>query len=181
MRNRPYKNEKFHHVTLLSFKILENFVLKIVHCGHNLGAHMNKIGWMGPGSRFFWEKKLKKCPDQKMTKGKIVLELVKYAKSAVRKFWPIRGLHCGHVTLNLIVLEGFPWKNWGVRCWAANELNYCPTYVTFNLDRFRITVWNFSIAFFKLGSCNSPLGQLQPGCTSSRIEYQPWNTKSAQI
>ena len=27
-----------------------------------------------------------------MTKGKTVLELVKYAKSAVRKFRPIRGL-----------------------------------------------------------------------------------------
>ena len=25
-----------------------------------------------------------------------------------------------------MVLEGFPWKNWGVRCWAADELNYCP-------------------------------------------------------
>ena len=85
---------------LLCLKILENFVLKIVHCGHNLGARMKKIGWMSLGSRFFWEKKLKKCPDQKMTKGKIVLELIKYAKSAVRKFWPIRGLHCGHVTLN---------------------------------------------------------------------------------
>ena len=85
---------------LLCFKSLENFVLKIVHCGHNLGAHMKKIGVMCPRSRFFWEKKLKKCPDQKMTKGKIVLELVKYAKSAVRKFRPIRGLHCGHVTLN---------------------------------------------------------------------------------
>ena len=31
-----------------------------------------------------------------MTKGKIVLELLKYAKSATRKFWPIRGLHSGH-------------------------------------------------------------------------------------
>ena len=29
---------------LLCFKSLENFVLKIVHCGHNLGAHMKKIG-----------------------------------------------------------------------------------------------------------------------------------------
>ena len=71
---------------LLCFKSLENFVLKIVHCGHNLGAHMKKIGWICPRSRFFLEKKLKKCPDQKMTKGKIVLELVKYAKSAVINF-----------------------------------------------------------------------------------------------
>ena len=47
---------------------------------------MKKIGVMCPRSRFFWEKKLKKCPDQKMTKGKIVLELVKYAKSEVRNF-----------------------------------------------------------------------------------------------
>ena len=47
---------------------------------------MKKIGPLGPRSRFFWEKMLKKCPDQKMTKGKIVLELVKYAKYAVRKF-----------------------------------------------------------------------------------------------
>ena len=78
---------------LLCFKSLENFVLKIIHCGHNVGAHMKKIGWICPGSRFFLEKKLKKCPDQKMTKGKIVLELVKYAKSVVRKFRPIRGLH----------------------------------------------------------------------------------------
>ena len=57
---------------------------------------MKKIGVMCPKSRFFWEKKLKKCPDQKMTKGKIVLELVKYAKSAIRlkkKFQAIRGLH----------------------------------------------------------------------------------------
>ena len=28
-----------------------------------------------------------------------------------------------------MVLEGFPWKNWGVRCWAAFELNYCPGYL----------------------------------------------------
>ena len=61
---------------------------------------MKKIGPLGPRSSFFWEKLLKKCPNQKMTKGKIVLELVKYAKSAFRKFRPIRGLHCGHVTLN---------------------------------------------------------------------------------
>ena len=33
-----------------------------------------------------------------MTKGKIVLELLKYAKSDIRKFGPIRGLHSGHVT-----------------------------------------------------------------------------------
>ena len=85
---------------LLCFKSLENFGLKIVHCGHNLGAHIKKIGWICPGRMFFGEKTLKKCPDQKMTMGKMVLELVKYAKSPVRKFRPIRGLHCGHVTLN---------------------------------------------------------------------------------
>ena len=28
----------------------------------------------------------------------MVLELLKYAKSAIKKFRPIRGLHCGHVT-----------------------------------------------------------------------------------
>ena len=33
-----------------------------------------------------------------MTKGKMVLELLIYAKSAIKKFRPIRGLHCGHVT-----------------------------------------------------------------------------------
>ena len=37
-------------------------------------------------------------PRSKMTKGKIVLEMVKYAKSAVRKFRPNRGLLCGHLT-----------------------------------------------------------------------------------
>ena len=35
-----------------------------------------------------------------MTKGKKVLELPKDAKSAIKKFGPIRSLHCGHVTLN---------------------------------------------------------------------------------
>ena len=29
----------------------------------------------------------------------MVLELLIYAKSAIKKFRPIRGLHCGHVTL----------------------------------------------------------------------------------
>ena len=52
---------------LLCFKSLENFVLKIVHCGHNLGAHMKKIGWICPGSRSFWEIFFKKC--RKVTKG----------------------------------------------------------------------------------------------------------------
>ena len=47
---------------------------------------LKKIGWMCPESKFFLEKKLKKCPDQKITKGKIVSELVKYAKSEVRNF-----------------------------------------------------------------------------------------------
>ena len=54
---------------------------------------MEKIGLICPRSRFFWEKKLKKCLNQKMTKGNIVLELVNYVKSAVRKFRPIRSLH----------------------------------------------------------------------------------------
>ena len=41
-----------------------------------------------------------------MTKGKMVLELVIYAKSAIKKFRPIRGLHCGHVTfVNLQVYD----------------------------------------------------------------------------
>ena len=79
---------------------------------------MKKIGGMGPRSRFFWKKKLKKCPDQKMTKGNIVLKLVKYAKSAVRNFRPIRGLHCGHVTLNggLWLVEIFLLQIWHI--WA---------------------------------------------------------------
>ena len=33
-----------------------------------------------------------------MTKGNIVLELLNNAKSAIKKFGPIRSLHCGHVT-----------------------------------------------------------------------------------
>ena len=37
-------------------------------------------------------------PNQKMTKVKMVLELLIDAKSAIKKFRPIRGLHCGHVT-----------------------------------------------------------------------------------
>ena len=32
----------------------------------------------------------------------------------------------------LMVLEGFPWKNWGVRCLAADELNYCPKDTTYS-------------------------------------------------
>ena len=53
---------------------------------------------MGFGSGFSEEKILKERPELKMTKGKIVLELLKYAKSAIKKFGPIRSLHCGHVT-----------------------------------------------------------------------------------
>ena len=45
-----------------------------------------KIGGRGLGSRFLEKKILKKCPDQNLTKGKLVLELLKYAKSAIRKF-----------------------------------------------------------------------------------------------
>ena len=41
---------------------------------------------MGPKSRFFEKKILKYCPDQNLTKGKIVLELLKYAKSAIKNF-----------------------------------------------------------------------------------------------
>ena len=59
---------------------------------------MKKIGGISLKSRFSEKKIFNECPDQKMTKGKIVLELVKYAKSVVRKFRPIRGLHSGHVT-----------------------------------------------------------------------------------
>ena len=79
---------------------------------------MKKIGPLGPRSRFFWKKKLKKCPNQKMTKGNIVLKLIKYAKSAVRNFRPIRGLHCGHVTLNggLWLVEIFWLQIWHI--WA---------------------------------------------------------------
>ena len=40
-----------------------------------------------------------------MTKGKMVLDLLKYAKSTVRKILPIRGIHCGHMTL----IEAFDW------------------------------------------------------------------------
>ena len=60
------------------------------------------VKW-APEVGFLKKKILKKCPDQNLTKGKIVLELVKYAKSALRKFRPIRGLHSGHVTFK----EGF--------------------------------------------------------------------------
>ena len=35
----------------------------------------------------------------------MVLELLKYAKSAIKIFRPIRGNHCGHVTSK----EGFRW------------------------------------------------------------------------
>ena len=26
------------------------------------------------------------------------------------------------------LIKGFPGKYWGVRCWATDELNYCPFY-----------------------------------------------------
>ena len=42
-------------------------------------------------SGFSEEKKLKEGPELKITKGKIVLELLNYAKSAIKKFGPIRG------------------------------------------------------------------------------------------
>ena len=40
-----------------------------------------------------------------MTKGKMVLELLIYAKSAIKKFRPIRGLHCGHVTSKYVFCD----------------------------------------------------------------------------
>ena len=55
---------------------------------------------MGLRGGFLEKKILKLCPDQNLTKGKTVLKMVKYAKSAVRKFRPIRDLHSGHVTSN---------------------------------------------------------------------------------
>ena len=59
-----------------------------------------------------------------MTKGKMVLELLKYAKSAIRKFRPIRGFHCGHVTLNggLWLVEIFWLQIWHI--WAILRLFY---------------------------------------------------------
>ena len=42
----------------------------------------------------------------------MVLELLKYAKSAIKIFRPIRGNHCGHVTSK----EGF----WLVQFFIAN-------------------------------------------------------------
>ena len=48
-------NIKYFNTKLLCFKFLENFVLKIIHCGHHLGAHMKKISWISPESRFFLE------------------------------------------------------------------------------------------------------------------------------
>ena len=81
---------------LLRFNSYENLVFKIVHFGHYDDAIKKKNCEHLIRSQFF----LKKCPDQNLTKGKIVLELLKYAKSVIRKFRPIRSLHCGHVTLN---------------------------------------------------------------------------------
>ena len=52
---------------------------------------MKKIGPMGIGSGFSEEKILKERPELRVTKGKIVLELLNYAKSAIKKFGPIRG------------------------------------------------------------------------------------------
>ena len=57
-----------------------------------------KFGGMGLRSRFLEKKILKQRPDQNLTNGKIVLELLKDNRSLVRKFRPIRGLHLGHVT-----------------------------------------------------------------------------------
>ena len=62
---------------------------------------------MGLGSGFSERKILKKCLDQNLTKGKIVLELLKYAKSAIRKFRPIRGLHSKSHTLGQILIRAF--------------------------------------------------------------------------
>ena len=85
---------------LLRFNTYKNLVLKIDHYGHYDAANKKKNCEHLIRSQFFWDFFLKKCPDQNLTKGKIVLELLKYVKSAIRKFWPIRSLHCGHVTLN---------------------------------------------------------------------------------
>ena len=76
--------------------MFENFLFKINHYGPLLESIKNKIGGMGLRSGYSEKKILKQCPDQNLTKGKIVLELLKYAKSAIRlkkKFQPIRGLH----------------------------------------------------------------------------------------
>ena len=75
------------------FNTYENLVFKFVHYGHYHYANKKKIYGHLIRSQFFWEFFLKKCPDQNLTKGKSVLELLKYAKSAFRKFRPIRGLH----------------------------------------------------------------------------------------
>ena len=74
------------------------FLLRNNHYGRFLVDPWKKIDRVWFGSAFSEEKKLKKCPELNLTKGKKVLELPKDAKSAIKKFGPIRSLHCGHVT-----------------------------------------------------------------------------------
>ena len=50
---------------------------------------------------FFWN-------NQKMTKGKMVLKMLIYAKSAIYFFRPIRGLHSGHGTWNCEKISVYP-------------------------------------------------------------------------
>ena len=59
-----------------------------------------------------------------MTKGKIVLELLKYAKSAIRKFRPIRGLHSKSHDHNggFWLVKIFWWQIWHI--WAILRLFY---------------------------------------------------------
>ena len=59
-----------------------------------------------------------------MTKGKIVLELLNNAKSAIKKFGPIRSLHCGHVTSKggLWLVQIFLLQIW--HSWAILRLFY---------------------------------------------------------
>jgi len=83
-----------------------------------------------------------------MTKGKIVLELLNYAKSAIKKFGPIRSLHCGHVTSNggfwlvqifllqiwhiwAILRPFYPWSNFdpGIISIFFSQKTYFYTYI----------------------------------------------------
>ena len=59
-----------------------------------------------------------------MIRGKMVLKLVLYAKSAIKKFRPIRGLHCGHVTSKggLWLVQIFLLQIWHI--WAILRLFY---------------------------------------------------------
>ena len=67
---------------------------------------MKKIGAFCLKSGFYEKKMFKYCPNQKMTKGKMVLDLLKFVKSAMKKFDQSEAsigshmttMHCGPIT-----------------------------------------------------------------------------------